>query len=98
MFDWDEANIAHIAVHDVSVGEAEEVVSNRPLDIGQQARNGEERLMQVGTTLSGRLLVVITTLRGEKTRVVTAFPANHAYRAFYLAQKERNDDGEASSS
>jgi hypothetical protein len=29
MFDWDEANIAHIAVHDVSVGEAEEVVSNR---------------------------------------------------------------------
>ena len=93
MFDWDEANIAHIAEHDVLPSEAEEVVANNPLDIGQQTRNGEARLMQIGATLSDRILVVITTLRGTKTRIVTAFPASRAYRAFYLAQKDRIDHG-----
>lgn len=93
LFDWDEANLAHIAEQGVAMGEAEEVVSNRPVDMGHQTRHGEERLMQIGATLSGRVLVVITTLRGGKTRVVTAFPANRAYRAFYSAQTEEIDDG-----
>jgi uncharacterized DUF497 family protein len=87
LFDWDEANLAHVAEHDVTASEAEEAVSNSPLDIKKQARNGEERLMQIGETLSGRVLVVITTLRGVKTRVVTAFPASRAYRVFYSAHK-----------
>jgi uncharacterized DUF497 family protein len=86
-FDWDKGNIPHIAEHGVSTDEAEEVVSNNPLDIGKQTRDGEERLMQIGATLSGRVLVVITTLRGVKTRVVTAYPAPPAYRAFYSAHK-----------
>jgi uncharacterized protein len=88
VFDWDEANLAHIAEHGVARGEAEEAVSNRPIDMGHQTRHGEARLMQIGATLSGRVLVVITTLRGGKMRVVTAFPANRAYRAFYSAQTE----------
>ncbi len=49
--------------------------------------------MQIGATRSGRILVVITTLRGGKTRVVTAFPANRAYRAFYRAQMEGIENG-----
>jgi uncharacterized DUF497 family protein len=92
---WDEANIAHIAEHDVLPSETEEVITSNPLDLGQRTRNGEDRLMQIGPTLSGRVLVVITTLRGVKTRVVTAFPASRAYRAFYLAQKDRIDHGKA---
>jgi uncharacterized DUF497 family protein len=98
LFDWDAANIAHIADHGVLPNEAEEVISNNPLDIGHQMRNGEERLMQIGTTAGDRILAVITTLRGKKTRVVTAFPANRAYRAFYKAQKEGVEDGKANSS
>jgi len=98
LFDWDEANAAHIAEHDVTPAEAEEVICNHPIDLEHQTRNGEERLMQIGTTLSGRFLVVITTLRGLKTRVVTAYGANRAYRAFYSAQKERMDHGETNSS
>ena len=93
IFDWDEANIAHIAKHGVLADEAEEVVSNNPLDIGKQTREGEERLMQIGATLSGRVLVVITTLRGVKTRVVTAYPATPAYRAFYSAHKGSTHHG-----
>jgi uncharacterized protein len=98
LFDWDEANVAHIADHDVRPSEAEEVIANNPLDLGSQTRKGEDRLMQIGETLSGRLLIVITTLRGIRTRVVTAFPANRAYRAFYLAQTERSDHGKTNPS
>jgi uncharacterized DUF497 family protein len=88
----------HIAEHDVSTSEAEEVVSSNRLDIRQETRNGEARLMQIGATISGRVLIAITTLRGEKTRIVTAFPANRAYRAFYLAQKGHIDHGKANPS
>jgi len=31
-FDWDEFNIAHIARHGVKPHEAEEVVTNEPID------------------------------------------------------------------
>ncbi|HEY5381725.1 MAG TPA: BrnT family toxin [Acidobacteriaceae bacterium] len=98
MFDWDEANIAHIAEHDVLPKEAEEVVLNNPLDLEEQDRNGESRLMQLGETANKRLLVVVTTPRGSKIRVVTAFAANRAYREFYAAHKTREDHGEKNSS
>ena len=96
MFDWDEANIAHIAEHDVLPHEAEEVITNNPLDLEEQDRNGESRLMQVGETTDKRVLMVVTTPRGSKIRVVTAFPANRAYREFYAAQKA-NDHAEENS-
>jgi len=71
LFDWDDANIAHIAEHDVLPTEAEEVIANKPVDVGYQTRNGEERLMQIGETLAGRMLVVVTTPRKGLLRVVT---------------------------
>ena len=40
-FDWKEANIAHIARHDVTPEEAEQVVENDPIDAGAVLRNGE---------------------------------------------------------
>jgi len=95
MFDWDESNIAHIAEHGILPAEAEEVVSNKPVDVGYQTRNGEERLMQIGETLAGRVLVVVTTPRDGSLRVVTAFPASRAYRAFYTSRKERQDGEES---
>lgn len=53
MFDWDEANTAHIAEHGVLPSEAEEVVLNSPLDVEYTIRNGEVRLRQAGETLAG---------------------------------------------
>jgi uncharacterized DUF497 family protein len=98
MFDWDEANIAHIAEHNVLPSEAEEVVSNNPLDVDYVVRNGESRLRQAGETSTGRILAVITVLRNRMTRVVTAYPASRSLRATYLEYKERMRDGEADSS
>ncbi len=61
MFDWDDANRRHVAEHGVAPSEAEEVVRNNPLDLEEQFRNGEDRLMQIGETDALRILVVVTT-------------------------------------
>jgi len=89
-FDWNEANRNHIAKHGIRPDEAEQVVKNEPLDVTLQSREGEPRIVQVGETDAQRILVVVTTWRGEKVRVVTAFPANARMRSFYLRQKAQN--------
>ena len=94
-FVWDAGNIDHIARHDISPEEAEQVVENDPFDITRYLRNGEERLNQVGETDAGRVLVVVTTQRGEDTRVVTAHPADRDMRALYAQMKEAANAGDA---
>ena len=87
MFDWDEANRKHVAEHNVEPSEAEEVIANDPLDLEVQYLNGEERMLQLGETNALRILVVVTTWRGSKLRVITAFPATPQLRKFYAAHK-----------
>lgn len=94
-FIWDAGNIDHIARHSISPEEAEQVVENDPFDIARYLRNGEERLNQVGETDAGRVLVVVTTQRGEDTRVVTAHPADRDMRALYAQMKEADNAGDA---
>lgn len=88
-FDWDSANTHHIAKHEISPAEAEQVVLNEPIDLRFELRHGEERIAQIGETEAGRILIVITTMREESIRVVTAFPAKERLRKFYQAQKMR---------
>lgn len=97
IFDWDEANITHIKRHDVTPEEAEEAVTHDPIDLQYQVRNGEVRVVQIGETLGGKLLMVVSTKRGEKTRIVTATPAKRKYRARYLHMKEQRNDRTESS-
>lgn len=87
MFDWDKGNVAHIAEHAVLPSEAEDVILGDPVDLQMQVIDGEERFLQIGATRTGRILIVITTWRGELTRVVTAYPATPAYQKFYFAQR-----------
>jgi hypothetical protein len=51
MFDWDEANIAHIAAHSVLPHEAEEVIENQPVYLDYSIEDGEERHREMGETL-----------------------------------------------
>ena len=87
MFDWDEANLDHIARHGVSREEAEQVILNDPVDGWRQHQDGEERFMQIGVTNAMRVLVVIVTWRGDLVRVVSAFPAPLGLRSFYAAER-----------
>jgi uncharacterized protein len=92
-FEWDCANLAHIAEHGITPEEAEQVILNRPLDLGTQLRNGEERTAQIGETDKGRVLTVITTMSGKKIRVVTAWPANKSYRRYFGSLKRYGNVG-----
>jgi len=94
VFDWDKYNITHIAGHDITPEEAEQVILRDPLDFGFDPDvNGEERWTYLGETDRGRILVVIITLRGQKIRVVTSFDAEKRDRLVYLEMKAGWDDG-----
>ena len=82
-FDWDDENRTHIAVHHVTTLEAEYVLEHETADLGYQDWHDEERFAEIGMTAAGRILVIITTWRGIKTRVVTAYDATKSDRDLY---------------
>ncbi len=88
-FDWDEANIGHIARHSVLPEEAEQVVLNDPVDLGMEIIEGEERHLNLGATLRGRILMVVTTWREERVRVVTAFEPIRRLIQIYYQEREK---------
>ncbi len=86
-FDWNAANIEHIALHHITPEEAEQVIEDDPLDVGAVLRNGEKRTVHLGETDAGRILIVVVTERGRKYRVVTARPSRRQERVFYAQYK-----------
>lgn len=86
-FDWDEANVAHIARHSVLPEEVEQVLGNDAFDVGFELVSGEERWTSIGHTAGLRVLVVVWTMRGERVRPVTAFAAGKRATAEYLSRK-----------
>jgi uncharacterized DUF497 family protein len=89
MFDWDEANLSHIARHGVTPEEVEQAFANDPADGGLQEEEGEQRFYQIGVTDKHRCLSLITTWRGTQIRVVTAYPATKAAERYYWQKKRR---------
>lgn len=90
-FDWDAANLDHIARHDVTQQEAEDVVLGDPLDTELQPEegDGEERLLQLGETANKRILQLLTTWRNGKVRVISAWDAPKQLKTYYLAEMRR---------
>lgn len=87
LFDWDEGNITHLAEHDVTPGEAEEVLLGDAFELEMQvAETGEQRLLQLGETAEGRILQLLSTWRGEKLRVISAWDAPRQLKIYYLEQ------------
>jgi uncharacterized DUF497 family protein len=91
MFDWDEANMAHIARHGVTPLEVEQALGIFPIDLFRQYDEGEDRFVQVGITSAARVLVVITTWRGESIRVVSAYEASASLRRRYWEERRAID-------
>ena len=88
-FDWDEANAGHIAAHDVSREEVEQVFDHDERDLEYDVVNGEERWTVIGETDADRVLIVVFTMRIDRVRVVTAFDASSRMRAAYRSTKGR---------
>ena len=89
MFDWDEANISHIARHNITPEEVEQVLVNDPVDLGEQSENTERKFIQVGLTQEARCLAVVTTWRRDRLRVVTAYDAPRWMQKLYVAEKRQ---------
>ncbi len=87
LFDWDDANILHLAEHSVAPEEAEDVILGDPIDAGFEVVDGEARWSYVGETTEARILRVVATVRGERMRVVTAFKPSLETRLLYLMNK-----------
>ena len=84
-FDWDDANLEHIARQGVDDLEAEEALTDesRVRLANTFKRSGETRLAYVGKTEAGRVLTVIVTPRAGKIRVVTARDADDIETRLY---------------
>lgn len=95
VFQWDSFNIDHIARHNVTPEEAEQVIENDPIDAPAAIRKGETRTLHLGETDVGRCLVVVVTERDGMYRVVTARSANRKERAFYSRYKAATNDEDA---
>jgi uncharacterized DUF497 family protein len=88
LFDWDDANIAHVAGHECTPGEAEEAILGDPLEMGfDKSILGEDRWSYIGETAQGRILQVVITIRGERIRVVTSFEPTKRDKLTYLEFK-----------
>ncbi len=86
-FDWDWANVKHIARHNVKTEEAEQVLRNDAFDLEYRVVDGEQRWTSLGHSDVLRVLVVVWTLRGSAVRVVTARPASRKLQRAYLRQR-----------
>jgi len=92
IFDWDAANLGHIAKHDVTPEEAEQVILGNPLDMEMQVAEGsnkEERFLQLGKTAKGRILQLLTTWRDGRLRVISVWDAPKELKLYYLAEMRR---------
>ncbi|MEO8611646.1 MAG: BrnT family toxin [Chloroflexota bacterium] len=86
---WDDWNVAHIAKHNVTPAEVEELIQD--MYVIKEAHSG--RSMVLGMTQAGRVLAVIIRFQGSAGYyVVTARPADRAERRIY--QEELLKGGE----
>jgi uncharacterized DUF497 family protein len=89
-FDWDEANVEHIARHGVIPDEAEQaVLSAERITLVVRVVAGERRATIMGPTENSRLLLVVTTVRGRRVRIVTARDASDHERKGYRRRLRR---------
>ena len=88
-FDWDDANIGHIAAHEVTPEEAEQVLLSDSLELDCDLDiNGEERWSYLGETSRGRILTIVFTMRGDKMRVAPPSTRKSWIRCFTWKRKQ----------
>ena len=58
-FEWDQANIGHIARHKMTPQEVEDIFENDPIMIDFDVVDGEERWTVIGHTAAPRFILVV---------------------------------------
>ena len=92
-FDWDDGNASKVrARHAVEPGECEQACFSEPFVVVADSKHSEheERWRALGTTLNGRKLYLVLTIRRDTLiRVVAARNMNRKERALYDQIKTR---------
>ena len=85
-FDWDEQNERHLANHDISRSNAEDVLSGNHILLEYQMEGNEQRWIAVGATRTGRILNIVFAVRDEAVRPVTGWVADKETARVYLEE------------
>lgn len=83
-FDWDDANILHLARHGISPDEAEEAIRRGSVILQSRTVRDESRFTEIGETSRGRILTLITVDRDKRTRILTGWDATRVERLAYI--------------
>jgi uncharacterized DUF497 family protein len=85
-FEWDDGNTAkNVLGHGVSQAEAEEMFFHTPLFFFEDPAHSdvEARLIALGTTAAGRLLMASFTVRGKQIRIISVRDMSRKERRAY---------------
>jgi uncharacterized protein len=84
-YEWDPAKAkANLRKHRVSFADAAVALEDpRALTVVDPDASGEQRFVNLGSDLNGRLLVTIFTSRGRRTRIVSSRKASRSERRAY---------------
>jgi len=93
-FDWDDANLRHLARHGISRPEFEQAMANRPIIVEFSNESGEERWFAVRATDNVRILYLIYTYREDRIRPITGWNASKKMRESYFQAKRGEAPGE----
>ena len=91
-FNWDDGNAPKVRTrHQVEPGECEQAFFGEPLLVSADLKHSqsEARWRALGTTLGGRALYLVFTLRGPKIRVLAARNMNRKERRAYEQAQKR---------
>ncbi len=86
-FQWDAGNSEKNWIsHQVSKSECEQIFFNQPLIIGDDEKHSqlEVRYYSLGQTDSGRLLFIVSTIRDELIRIISARDMSKKEKEVYL--------------
>lgn len=91
-FEWDDANIEHIAQHNVLPSEAEDLFfdRNNVLDKDIKHSISEDRFIIIGKTKEERLLYQVFTKRGNNIRVISSRGINKKEVQLYEEKTRRS--------
>jgi uncharacterized DUF497 family protein len=90
-FQWDAHNRKKIAQHGITSREFEQAYAGRMLN-EQKLVNRERRKVAIGQTKSGRILLMVYTIRRGRVRAITAYDSRKA-RAIWRTRKQANGNG-----
>jgi len=86
-FEWDTANLRHLARHRITREEFEQAMTHDPVVVDFRDENGEERWYALGATDRLRVLFLVFTYRGERIRPITGWDAGKKLRETYFRRR-----------